>query len=969
MLSTIQTEIVKYLSTPCVVSAGAGSGKSRVITYKFEYLVNEIKINPSEILCITFTNKAANELKSRLSNKLNLNIRDLKWVRTIHSACYKLITGNLEIYGFNNSVSIYTDSEKKKILRSLLKDTILEKINILQSFLELISKSKQIEFKDENALIELIFDPLIPEIFKKNENIVFNREIHNLVYDIFIKYIFEMKHRQCLDYDDILFYTKRLLTDDDMFKSKIKQQFKYILVDEYQDVDPLQNYIIKSIVDQNNITIVGDDAQCWHEDSLIRTIAGIKKIKDIHISELVKSIKGKNIKFTQVSNIFGPIEKQMLQITTETGKILKVSWDHKCFSTEPDFNSGFYVYIMYRSDKGFRVGVTSGGKTNKISVRTHSEKAERLWILCRHEIKKDAIFVEEAISLKYQIPKLPFYHNGHNLALNHELLDKLFNIFGNNGWKIFDDEFAVFDYPNYIAQGTTKNLQEKININLIMNHVRGGFYITYEHLGVRKNSIRMKYDDAVYYAEQLKSIYNASIIYEKYHHLNKEYLNVVPACQLTIGMKIPTIIYDLTTNSFNSILEKIIDIQQIGVGNCYHVGINETGILIANDIITHNSIYKFRGSEPKLFIDYKQTFPTAKLFKLEQNYRSSKQIVNAATNLIKHNIHQIPKTCYSIKDGILPNIKKFENYKDEAINISKACLNLHINNNVEYKDIAIIYRTRMISRYIEKCLLKMGIPYILVGDVEFFERREIKDIMSYLEFSHNKNNKSAFERSITTPKRGISINSISSLLSQSIGETIIDRLQYIIYNMNINKKQNLEISAYIYLINSINLSSPEESVRLIITNEKFKNYIKNTSNDDEDFIQRQENMDELMNMASEFSSISEFLEDVFLNYTNKKSKDISSVQLMTGHASKGLEFKVVFLVGAEENTIPHIRSLIEKNPILKKENIEEERRLFYVMMTRAEYLLNITWCEIRSCSSNLKRSRFVNEIEQYLNKL
>lgn len=967
MLSDIQKEIVEYIDTPCVVSAGAGSGKSRVITYKFEYLVNKININPDEILCITFTNKAANELKTRLSNKLNLNFMQLKWVRTIHSACYKLIKENLEIYGFNKSVSIYTDYEKKKILKNLIKDTSLEKKDVIPFFLELINKSKLIDFKDEDELINLIFDPLIPAVFKNTDKFSFNRENHNLIYETFIKYIFEMKTRQCLDYDDILFYTKRLLNDDEIFKSKIQQQFKYILVDEYQDVDPTQNYIIKSIVTQNNITIVGDDAQCWHEDSLIRTITGVKKIKDIYVSELVKSIKGKNIKFTQVSNIFGPIEKQMFQITTETGKILKVSWDHKCFSTEPDFNSGFYVYIMYRSDKGFRVGVTSGGKTNRISVRTHSEKAERLWILCRYETKKDAIFMEESISLKYQIPKLPFYHNGHNLALNQELLNKVFEIFGNNGWKIFNEGFAIFDYPNYIAQGTTKNLQEKININLIMNHVRGGFYITYEHLGVRKNSIRMKYNEAIYHAEQLKLMYNAAIIYEKYHYSDKEYLNVVPACQLTIGMKIPTINYDLTINSFNSILEKIIDIQPIGFGKCYHVGINETGILIANDIITHNSIYKFRGSEPKLFINYTTTFPTAKLFKLEQNYRSSKQIINAASTLIKNNTQQIPKTCYSIKEGILPNIKKFENYKDEALNISKACLNLHTNTKIEYNEIAIIYRTRMISRAIEKYLIKFGIPYVLVGDVEFFERREIKDIISYLEFSHNKNNKSSFDRSITSPRRGISTNNLEGLLLKCTGDTVLDKLKYLIYNFNLNKKQFLELNKYINLISSMDLNTPEEAIQKVISNEKFIEYIKNISNDDEDFAQRKENMDELINMASEFTTISDFLEDVFLNYTNKKSKDIPSVQLMTGHASKGLEFKVVFLVGAEEHTIPHIRSLIEKNPILRKENIEEERRLFYVMMTRAETLLNITWCENRSCGFNLKRSRFVDEIEKLIN--
>jgi len=640
MLSDIQKEMVEYLDNPCVISAGAGSGKSRVITYKFEYLVNNINIDPDKILCITFTNKAANELKNRLISKLDIERAGLLWVRTIHSACFKLIKDKLENYGFNSNISIYTDSDKKKILRHLLRNTEFEKKEfILSYFLELISKSKYIDFKDENELINIIYNKTIPEIFKPPE-IRFNKEIHLLIYDIFIKYIFEMKYRQCLDYDDILFYTNRMLKDDIDFKIFVKNKFKYILVDEYQDIDHLQNNIIKNIISDTNITIVGDDNQ---------------------------------------------------------------------------------------------------------------------------------------------------------------------------------------------------------------------------------------------------------------------------------------------------------------------------------------SIYRFRGANPKIFINYKNTFPNAKLFKLEQNYRSTKQIIDMANALIKNNKFRIDKNCYSLKDGPKPNIKHFETSKEEAINIAKACFNLHNNGKFEYKDIAIIYRTRRISRSFESEFIKASIPYILVGDVEFFERREIKDIISYLEFSHNKNNMNMFERSIVAPRRRISINTLKTLLNDSPGENILEQLKYVLDNKNLNKKQFEELNKNINLIQSIENQSPKDAIDNIILNSNFREYIKSISNDDEDYSQRQENINELINVSTEFTTISEFLEDIFLNYNNKKNNDISSVQLMTGHASKGLEFKIVFLVGAEENTIPHVRALIEKNKEIREENIEEERRLFYVMMTRAEVLLTITWCDNRLEFKNSKISRFIKEIESFLN--
>jgi len=642
MLSDIQKEMVEYLDTPCVISAGAGSGKSRVITYKFDYLVNTLNFEPDRILCITFTNKAANELKRRLSTILNIDLSILKWVRTIHSACFKMIKENLENYGYNKHVSIYTDSEKKKILKNILKDSPFNKsTEIIPYFLKLINNYKYVEFNNENELIDIIYKEIIPDVFKDNPIIKFDKELHGIIYDLFVKYIFEMKNKQSLDYDDILFYTKRLLKDDQNFKDRIQKSFDYVLVDEYQDVDDLQNYIIKNIC-RKNITIVGDDYQ---------------------------------------------------------------------------------------------------------------------------------------------------------------------------------------------------------------------------------------------------------------------------------------------------------------------------------------SIYRFRGANPKIFINYEESFPNAKLFKLERNYRSTKQIVNVANKLIKNNKKQIHKNCYSIKEGPIPNIKFFQSFKEESINIAKACSNLVKSGKFEYNDIAIIYRTRMISRTIERELIKLGLPYILIGDVEFFQRREIKDIISYLEFTNNKNNKLMFDRSITSPRRGISISTLDRTLSMIPEGSIYDKLIEIVNNGILNKKQHLEVSKYLDLIKKIEVIPPQESIRLISSNEKFIDYIRNISNDEEDFMQRQENILELINVSMDFSTIEEFLEDIFLNYTSKNVENKAAIQLMTGHASKGLEFKTVFLVGAEEQTLPHIRSLVEKNKILRDENIEEERRLFYVMLTRAESLLTITWCKDRTCSKNLQRSRFVTEIENLLNKI
>lgn len=348
------------------------------------------------------------------------------------------------------------------------------------------------------------------------------------------------------------------------------------------------------------------------------------------------------------------------------------------------------------------------------------------------------------------------------------------------------------------------------------------------------------------------------------------------------------------------------------------------------------SIYSWRGADFRNIVNFQNDFPKAKVFYLEQNYRSTKKILEAASKIISNNsTHPVLNLWTQNSKGENITLYEARSETDEANFIILTINNFINNNSYTIDDFAVLYRTNAQSRVIEEAFLHNSMPYTLIGGVRFYDRKEIKDVLSYLKFLYN-------------PKDAIAYRRL-----EKIGKKRLEKFIEIISGI---KKENVN-----------NLNTLETMDKIIAK----VNYLDLYDPKNEEDLQRLENIKELRSVATQFNTLSEFLENVALveqeylpsGILHNPSKQKSSVKLMTIHAAKGLEFKIVFLVGLEEGLFPHSQSLMDRL------ELEEERRLCYVAVTRAMEYLFLTYARRRlffgSRTANMP-SRFISEIPEHI---
>ena len=383
------------------------------------------------------------------------------------------------------------------------------------------------------------------------------------------------------------------------------------------------------------------------------------------------------------------------------------------------------------------------------------------------------------------------------------------------------------------------------------------------------------------------------------------------------------------------------------------------------------SIYSFRGAIVANMKSYIKDF-NADLIKLEQNYRSHQNILNIANASIERNSDRLGKTLWSAKKNG-PDVKclafETEHYEaDYIINQIKK----DINNNVNLKEIAIIYRTNAQSRVIEQVLMKNHIPYVIYGGLRFFERKEIKDILCYLRILTNERDNTAFSRIVNIPTRGISKQTINKIYEESQQQRI-SMLNLLLNDKDkkfLAKKSKENVDKFMDLYNDLynTINNPKvklaDKISYVLQYSGLLDYYQKHDDDEE----RVENLREFVAAADWFEKnehfeepLSDFLNSLVLDNEDVKEKkeDKNSVQLMTIHTSKGLEFESVYLCGLEQGTLPHDRSIGEELAI------QEERRLFYVGVTRAKNKLIMSWCRQKGFKGYMDRSMFLNEVEKH----
>lgn len=388
-------------------------------------------------------------------------------------------------------------------------------------------------------------------------------------------------------------------------------------------------------------------------------------------------------------------------------------------------------------------------------------------------------------------------------------------------------------------------------------------------------------------------------------------------------------------------------------------------------------IYSFRGADIQNILDFEKDFDNVKVVKLEQNYRSTKNILDVANAVIKNNESKYDKKLWTNQvDGEIVEVKKLTDEYAEARYIAKNIIE-STKENYKFKDFAILYRMNTLSRAIEDVFIQEGIPYRVIGGLKFYDRKEIKDIISYLKLLENPSDNIAFSRVINEPKRGIGNTTLDKIskISMETGLSMYDITKRAAeFGLNKLYTQSYEfvqmIEEYRQRKNELSLSRIFEG---ILRDSGYIKLLEEKSDTDDTAKNRIENLEEFYNVIVEFekeeaeNTLAAFLENLALatdRDTNSEDEDTDNVvTLMTLHASKGLEFPTVFLIGVEDGIFPSMKSLNSK------EELEEERRLCYVGITRAREKLHITCSGKRTVygkSTPSIVSRFIKEIPEEL---
>ena len=639
-LNESQRAAVLYNEGPSLVIAGAGSGKTRVLTYKIAHLMNE-GYDPWNILALTFTNKAAREMKERISRQVGERARYL-WMGTFHSIFSRILRTEAQAIGFSSNFTIYDASDSKSLIKSIIKEMQLD---------DKTYKPGSIQSRISNAKNHLVS----PDAYASNPEVIkADRDAKvPATHEIYRKYWERCRQSDAMDFDDLLVYTYILFRDFPHIREKYAMQFRYVLVDEYQDTNFAQHSIVLQLTKENQkVCVVGDDAQ---------------------------------------------------------------------------------------------------------------------------------------------------------------------------------------------------------------------------------------------------------------------------------------------------------------------------------------SIYSFRGANIENILKFTQVYKGAKLFKLEQNYRSTQTIVQAANSLIEKNFEQIRKSVYSEKSKGEP-IGVFNAYSDveEGEIIANKIAQLRYRGNCSYDDFAVLYRTNAQSRIFEEALRKRSIPYKIYGGLSFYQRKEIKDVIAYFRLAVNPNDEEAFKRVINYPARGIGDTTLNKIIEAAVSNEV--SLWKVIgeplaYGLNINKGTHSKLQGFRELVEMFIKDAQEKDAAEVGSTIVRQSGIMNDIYQDRtpENMSRQENIEELINGMHDFCAprreegnehvaLTDYLAEVSLltDQDNEKEGDGAKITLMTIHSAKGLEFKNVFVVGLEENLFPSAMSMDSVR------GLEEERRLFYVAITRAEERCYLSFAKSRYKFGKTEfsnPSRFLKDID------
>jgi DNA helicase-2/ATP-dependent DNA helicase PcrA len=985
-LTDDQRAAVTHGDGPLLILAGAGSGKTRVITRRVAHLL-ERGVRPWSILAITFTNKAAGEMRARVEQLVPGN---RVWVSTFHSLGARLLRQYADRLGFDRNFTIYDIDDRNKLVKDALEATGIDNVRFSpERIAGAISKAK-------NQLTT-------PKEYEKAATDFFAQTAAKVYHG----YEKRLRAANAMDFDDLLYLPAMALRHNAELRAELDARFRYVLIDEYQDTNSAQYEIARKLsLDHPNLCVVGDPDQCLPPGTLVETPAGPRPIETVRDGdEVLSGIGWGKVAPMRVEKVMAnPHRGKLVRITVEGGITVRATPNHVCFARlQPDPNL-HHVYLMWKRGMGFRLGTTRGVRTSKsgplmsgLQVRTNQEVADAMWVAHTCRSSSEARYYEQLLSVQYGIPTMVFFVRGRNMGIGQDLIDRLFREVDTEAGaaRLMADlhldrryphhrpgavtrgglarrfvQFTVFGDPRPKQEGGRRwhehrvqlvtsgaELREKVAAAALP--VRGGNRGTW-----RVETSRKGYDDALALAEAINRVDRFELVSRARLTKSKAF-PFLPASHLHPGMVVPV----CTAGRVEERLVESVEWEDYD-GPVYDLSVPNTRNFVADGLVVHNSIYKWRGSDIKNILDFERDFPDARVITLSKNYRSTKAILHAASTVIDHNKQRKKKNLVTDNEQGEPvRVVTFDNGLDEAEGVVTRIKEAVAAGRFRYRDHAIFVRINALTRTLESAFVKHGVPFQIVKGLAFFDRKENKDVLAYLRLLVNPADTVSFLRVVNEPPRGIGKASLDKLQGFAADRevSLTDAAGQVVMIPAIKGRAASGLRDFHKMMADLRGRldlPPHDLVRLVLDKSGYAAALRE-SGEDED-ADRLANVEDLVTAAKQFhdlnpdGTVADFLEQIALSSdVDGWDEQADHVSVMTLHASKGLEFPVVYVLAVEEGLLPHERSMGQAD------EVEEERRLCFVGMTRAMkelYLCHSRLREFRGQMNYAIESSFLREL-------
>jgi len=992
-LNPEQREAVTTTEGPLLVLAGAGSGKTRVLTQRVAYLIGVHGIAPEAILAVTFTNKAAGEMRKRVEKVLGPDARAV-WMSTFHSVCVRILRREIGHLGVSRGFVIYDDADALGVVKQALARHGLDPKTV---------DPRRLRWRIDqwkNAGV----DPAGAARDAADSDAAQAAEIYATYQRL-------LADADALDFGDLLMKTVELFDRFPEVLAHYRRRWQYVLVDEYQDTNRVQYRLVEQLAaDHRNLCVVGDPDQCLPPHARVQTPEGPRPIGEIRAGDRVIAGSGWGGSATAV------VEKVMqrthrghlLRVRLRSGRELELTPNHLCFGRLDPLPGMHYVYLMWRRDKGYRLGTTSGVRSSKggallngVMVRTNQEVADAVWIAHACRDLGEARYHEQLYSVRYGIPTMVFHVRGRRMSVDQEWVDRLFDETDSESGaeRLMRDQvldprfphhrpfalvrsgfnrrtvwFTMFGdpRPRQLRPGHEHRVQLVTSDPELRRRAEArGFPVREGRKGTwRIETSRKDYDAGNELAESICGLDSLSLVSRARLSPDKPF-HFMPASHLKLGMTVPVL-------DGEAVVEDVVQsVERVPYeGDVYDLSVPALRNFSAEGMVVHNSIYAWRGADVGNILEFERDYPEAVVVKLERNYRSTRPILDGASGVVANNVARKRKELFTDREGgEAIRVFEMEDDREEAQNVVREIVARVRGDGRAYGEFAIFYRTNAQSRTFEEELLKYDVPYVVVGGVRFYDRAEVKDALAYLRLLQNPADGAALRRIVNKPARGIGKTTFERAdgLAQEHDVPLLEGLRRYA-ETDAGARAAPKIRRFLALLDELGPevvhAGPARGLARVLDRTGYIAALEKEGGPEAE--SRLENLRELLAAAEDFgranaevagddrSELELFLDQVALvSDVDQYERRDDRVSLMTVHAAKGLEYPVVYLVGLEEGIFPHAGAL--RDP----DGVEEERRLCYVGMTRAMEQLTIT------CAAERLRfgsrtygvpSRFLDEI-------